>query len=39
MITHDQLLPSLYQMQRLGRIGAISVCASRFATAWRSAAD
>ncbi|MGA2327992.1 MAG: Gfo/Idh/MocA family oxidoreductase [Bryobacteraceae bacterium] len=27
MITHDQLLPSLYHMQRLGRIGEISVCA------------
>ena len=32
MITHDQLLPSLYQMQRLGRVGEIAVCASRFAT-------
>jgi predicted dehydrogenase len=32
MITHDQLLPSLYQMQRQGRIGQIAVCASRFAT-------
>ncbi|MDQ6700563.1 MAG: Gfo/Idh/MocA family oxidoreductase, partial [Acidobacteriota bacterium] len=29
MITHDQLLPSLYHMQRQGRIGAIRVCASR----------
>jgi len=27
MITHDQLLPSLYQLQRKGRIGEISVCA------------
>ncbi len=27
MITHDQLLPSLYHMQRAGRIGEISVCA------------
>ncbi|MBN1393878.1 MAG: Gfo/Idh/MocA family oxidoreductase [Pirellulales bacterium] len=27
MITHDQLLPSLYHLQRLGRIGPISVCA------------
>ncbi len=26
MITHDQLLPSLYHMQRQGRIGKISVC-------------
>jgi predicted dehydrogenase len=29
MITHDQILPSLYQMQRIGRIGDITVCASR----------
>jgi len=29
MITHDQLLPSLYHMQRQGRIGKISVCALR----------
>jgi predicted dehydrogenase len=29
MITHDQILPSLYQLQRQGRIGEISVCASR----------
>lgn len=27
MITHDQILPSIYQLQRLGRIGEISVCA------------
>ncbi len=27
MITHDQLLPSLYQLQRLGEIGEISICA------------
>ncbi len=27
MITHDQLLPSLYHMQRQGVIGEISVCA------------
>ena len=32
MITHDQLLPSLYQLQRLGRVGPIQVCASQFAT-------
>src|SRR5258707_7677959 len=32
MMAHDQVLPSLYQLQRLGRIGAISVCASRAAT-------
>ena len=29
MITHDQLLPSLYQMQRRGRIGEVGVCALR----------
>ena len=29
MITHDQLLPSLYHMQRQGRIGEIGVCALR----------
>ena len=29
MITHDQILPSLYQMQRQGRIGEIGVCALR----------
>ena len=33
MIAHDQILPSLYQLQRLGRIGAISVCASRYESA------
>ena len=27
MITHDQILPSLYEMQRRGRIGEIAVCA------------
>ncbi len=27
MITHDQILPSLYQMQRQGAIGEIAVCA------------
>jgi D-galacturonate reductase len=29
MITHDQILPSLYQLQRLGRIGEISVVSQR----------
>jgi predicted dehydrogenase len=29
MITHDQILPSLYQLQRIGRIGDVTVCASR----------
>jgi len=27
MITHDQLLPSLYHLQRRGQIGAIKICA------------
>lgn len=27
MITHDQILPSLYQLQRTGVVGAIKVCA------------
>jgi D-galacturonate reductase len=27
MITHDQILPSLYQLQRTGLVGAIKVCA------------
>ncbi len=29
MITHDQILPSLYHMQRQDEIGEIAVCASR----------
>ncbi|HWB84110.1 MAG TPA: Gfo/Idh/MocA family oxidoreductase [Bryobacteraceae bacterium] len=29
MITHDQLLPSLYHLQRQGRVGELSICASR----------
>ena len=29
MITHDQILPSLYHMQRQGRIGELGVCALR----------
>ena len=32
MITHDQILPTLYHMQRSGAIGEITVCASRPAT-------
>ena len=32
MIVHDQILPSLFQLQRLGRIGEISICASRHET-------
>ena len=35
MIVHDQILPSLYQLQRLGRIGPISVCASTYETVRR----
>ncbi len=27
MITHDQILPSLYHLQRLDQVGAITVCA------------
>ncbi|MHA1338884.1 MAG: Gfo/Idh/MocA family protein [Promethearchaeota archaeon] len=27
MIVHDQILPSLYHLQRLGRIGKIKICA------------
>jgi len=27
MITHDQILPSLYHLQRLGRVGKIQICA------------
>jgi D-galacturonate reductase len=32
MIAHDQILPSLYHLQRLGRIGEIAVCASTHET-------
>jgi len=32
MITHDQILPSLLHLQRLGAAGAIEVCARRQAT-------
>ena len=27
MITHDQILPSIYQLQREGRVGSIEICA------------
>lgn len=37
MIVHDQILPSLYQLQRLGRIGAVTVCASTHETLRRLA--
>ena len=29
MITHDQLLPALYHMQRQDRVGEISICGLR----------
>jgi predicted dehydrogenase len=29
MIVHDQILPSMYHLQRLGKIGGITVCARR----------
>ena len=32
MIMRDQILPSLYQLQRLGRVGEISVCARHTST-------
>src|SRR5689334_8761744 len=32
MITHDQILPSVWHMQRNGRVGRIAVCASRHST-------
>src|SRR5258708_9148571 len=32
MISHDQLLPSFYQLRRLGAIGAIHVCSRRTTT-------
>ncbi|MCS6953459.1 MAG: Gfo/Idh/MocA family oxidoreductase [Bryobacterales bacterium] len=39
MITHDQLLPSLYHMQRQGLVGEITVCASRSRTLRQLAAS
>jgi D-galacturonate reductase len=38
MIVHDQILPSLYQLQRLGQVGTISVCA-RHAETLQALAD
>jgi predicted dehydrogenase len=38
MIVHDQLLPSLYHLQRRGRIGEISVCSQRRSTVEQLAA-
>jgi predicted dehydrogenase len=37
MITHDQLLPSVLHLQREGRIGEVTVCASRPETVRRLA--
>ena len=39
MITHDQILPSLFQMQRLGQIGDITVVAQRRSTVESLAAN
>ena len=41
MITHDQILPSLYHMQREGRIGEIAICAQHGRTleALRASSD
>lgn len=39
MIVHDQILPSLYDLQRRCAIGSITVCASRYATVRELAAD
>ncbi len=39
MITHDQLLPSLYQLRRLGRVGNIRVCARNSSTLEKLAAS
>ena len=38
MIANDQLLPSLYHMQRQGRIGGITVCSQRRSTVEQLAA-
>lgn len=39
MITHDQLLPSLYQLRRLGHIARIRVCARNASTLEKLAAS
>ncbi|MCW5963190.1 MAG: Gfo/Idh/MocA family oxidoreductase [Bryobacterales bacterium] len=39
MITHDQILPSLYELQRLGDIGEILVCAQHGRTLHELAAS
>ena len=38
MIVHDEILPSLNQLQRLGRVGAATVCASTWETTARLSA-
>ena len=38
MIAHEQILPSLFQLQRLGRIGEITVC-DRLAASLRTLAE
>src|SRR5579864_358142 len=37
MIVHDQILPSLYHLQRQGRIAGISICATSHETVRRLA--
>ena len=32
MIVHDQILPSIYHLQRQGRVGSIKICATRSAS-------
>lgn len=32
MIAHDQILPSLYHLQRLGRVGSIQICSLKDST-------
>ena len=39
MICHDQLLPALYQLQRLGNVGDITVCARSASTVQALAAN
>jgi len=39
MIVRDQILPALYQLQRLGRVGEIGVCASKSASVDALACD
>ncbi|MCU1274348.1 MAG: ydgJ 2 [Bryobacterales bacterium] len=39
MITRDQILPSVYQLQRLGVVGEITICAQHSSTVRRLAED